>query len=449
MATPVLVVGHKNPDNDSIAGVVGFSYYKNEMMKRELAQNPDAEAFEYIPCRLGPLPEESEAILTEYGLDAPKLISDVYARVSDVMSAPVVSLPETATLLEAARLLADHDIRALVIVDAAGKYVGLLSSRIIAERFISASKLADQAVAENLQESLTQPIKEFVDRGALVVSADDLFDDVAQDLLAHELREAVVVDSSNEPVGIVTRTDVAAKPRRKVAIIDHNEFSQAVDGLREAEIVEILDHHRIGGMSTNNPITFTCMPVGSCATIITLKMREAGIEIPVSIAATLLSAILTDTIILKSPTATPTDEEQVTYLANIIGKDPVEYGQHVFGARSGDAEMPVETLCTADSKEFQIPEGTILIAQHETVNLDVVMNREEEIRKFISDLQQKKGYVFVLLLITDIIAEGSNFIVEGDHKKVDRVFGIDSSKAVWMPGVLSRKKQVAAPLLEA
>ncbi|MEF2846042.1 MAG: CBS domain-containing protein, partial [Eggerthellaceae bacterium] len=137
MATPVLVVGHKNPDNDSIAGVVGFSYYKNEMMKRELAQNPDAEAFEYIPCRLGPLPEESEAILTEYGLDAPKLISDVYARVSDVMSAPVVSLPETATLLEAARLLADHDIRALVIVDAAGKYVGLLSSRIIAERFIS------------------------------------------------------------------------------------------------------------------------------------------------------------------------------------------------------------------------------------------------------------------------------------------------------------------------
>ena len=88
MATPVLIVGHKNPDNDSIAGAVGFAYYKNEMMKRTLAQNPDAEEFEYIPCRLGPLPEESEAILSEYGIEAPQLIPHVFARVSDVMSSP-------------------------------------------------------------------------------------------------------------------------------------------------------------------------------------------------------------------------------------------------------------------------------------------------------------------------------------------------------------------------
>ena len=219
--------------------------------------------------------------------------------------------------------------------------------------------------------------------------------------------------------------------------------------MNEAEIVEIIDHHRIGDVTTNQPIRFTNMPVGSSATIITLKLREAGIEIPEGIAATLLSAILTDTVILKSPTATDVDREQVAFLTDIIGKDPVEYGLHVFNARGGDAEMDVKTLVTADSKEFKIPEGTILIAQHETVTLDAVMQREEEIRTFLSDLQKKNGYVFVLLLVTDIIAEGSNFIVEGDHKKVDKVFGIDSSKATWMPGVLSRKKQVAAPLLEA
>lgn len=449
MATPVLIVGHKNPDNDSIAGAVGFAYYKNEMMKRELAQNPDAEEFEYVPCRLGPLPDESEAILGEYGLEAPQLISHVYARVQDIMSTPVISLPATATLLEASRLLAKNDIRSVVVTDEAGKYVGLASSRKIAELYISAACLESEAVFEDLQSSLTQPVSTIVDTAALEVSSDDLFNEVFEDLMANELREAVVLDDDGVAVGIVTRSDVAAKPRRKVALVDHNELSQAVDGLCEAEVVEILDHHRIGDVTTNQPIRFTNMPVGSCGTIITLKLREAGIDIPEGIAATLLSAILTDTVILKSPTATDIDREQVEFLAGIIGKDPVEFGLHVFNARGGDAEMDLETLVMADSKEFKIPEGTILIAQRETVTLDAVMQREDEIRAFLRDLQEKNGYVFVLLLVTDIIAEGSNFLVEGDHKKVDRVFGIDSSTAVWMPGVLSRKKQVAAPLLEA
>lgn len=457
MATPVLIVGHKNPDNDSIAGAVGFAYYKNEMMKRTLAQNPDAEEFEYIPCRLGPLPEESEAILSEYGIEAPQLISHVYARVCDVMTSPVISLPGSATLLQASQLLAVHDIRSIVVTDESGKYAGVVSSRTIAERYIStvckgakdATEESASAIAADLQASLTQDIMSLVDNRPMIVAPNDLYNDVFEDLMANELREAVVLDEGGVAVGIVTRSDVAVKPRRKVALVDHNEFSQAADGLHEAEIVEIVDHHRIGDVCTNQPIRFTNMPVGSSATIITCKLRNAGIDIPEGIAATLLSAIMTDTVILKSPTATEVDREQVEYLAGIIGQDPTEFGLHVFNARGGDAEMDVKTLVTADSKEFKIPEGTILIAQHETVTLDAVMQREEEIREFLRELKEKNSYEFVLLLVTDIIAEGSNFLVEGDHKKVDKVFGIDSSVATWMPGVLSRKKQVAAPLLEA
>lgn len=457
MATPVLIVGHKNPDNDSIAGAVGFAYYKNEMMKRTLAQNPDAKEFEYIPCRLGPLPEESEAILSEYGIEAPQLISHVYARVCDVMTSPVISLPGSATLLQASQLLAVHDIRSIVVTDENGKYAGVVSSRTIAERYIStvckgakdATEESASTIAADLQASLTQDIMSLVDNRPMIVAPNDLYNDVFEDLMANELREAVVLDEEGVAVGIVTRSDVAVKPRRKVALVDHNEFSQAADGLHEAEIVEIVDHHRIGDVCTNQPIRFTNMPVGSSATIITCKLRNAGIDIPEGIAATLLSAILTDTVILKSPTATEVDREQVEYLAGIIGQDPTEFGLHVFNARGGDAEMDVKTLVTADSKEFKIPEGTILIAQHETVTLDAVMQREEEIREFLRDLKEKNSYEFVLLLVTDIIAEGSNFLVEGDHKKVDKVFGIDSSTATWMPGVLSRKKQVAAPLLEA
>lgn len=457
MATPVLIVGHKNPDNDSIAGAVGFAYYKNEMMKRTLAQNPDAEEFEYIPCRLGPLPEESEAILSEYGIEAPQLIPHVFARVSDVMSSPVISLSGSATLLQASQLLAVHDIRSIVVTDEEGKYAGVVSSRKIAERYISTvckeakepTEHSASTIAADLQASLTQDIMSLVDNRPMIVAPDDLYNDVFEDLMANELREAVVLDETGVAVGIVTRSDVAVKPRRKVALVDHNEFSQAADGMSEAEIVEIVDHHRIGDVCTNQPIRFTNMPVGSSATIITCKLRDADIEIPEGIAATLLSAILTDTVILKSPTATDVDRRQVEYLAGIIGQDPTEFGLHVFNARGGDAEMDVKTLVTADSKEFKIPEGTILIAQHETVTLDAVMKREEEIREFLRDLKEKNGYEFVLLLVTDIIAEGSNFLVEGDRKKVDKVFGIDSSKTTWMPGVLSRKKQVAAPLLEA
>lgn len=452
MATPVLVVGHKHPDNDSIAGAVCYSYFKNQLMKRELAEHPDAEEYVYLPCRLGPLPEESEAILNEFGVEAPELIDNVSARVRDVMTSPVISVPGTTTLLEAGRLLSEHNVRALVVTDEEGKYVGLISLRLISERYVSvmgAHGATDdpEQVGKDLTAELAQPVSTMTDSDVLTLDADDLLKDVTEDLLASALREAVVLDADGVAQGIVTRSDVAVAPKRKVILVDHNERSQAVDGLEEAEIVEIVDHHRIGGLVTVNPIRFLNIPWGSCATIITTQFREFGIDIPKGIAAVLLSAIMTDTVILKSPTATDVDREQVKYLSGIIGEDPTEYGQRVFRTRKGDADMPVDKLVTADSKEFAVADGTVLIAQHETVNLDGVLEREDEIRAFLRELQQKNDYLFVLLLVTDIIAEGSQFLVEGDHKVVDRVFGIDSSKGVWMPGILSRKKQVAAKLL--
>lgn len=168
---------------------------------------------------------------------------------------------------------------------------------------------------------------------------------------------------------------------------------------------------------------------------------ENAVEIPRSIAAVLLSAIMTDTVILKSPTATQIDEEVAEKLAAIVGSPVKDFGMKVLSYRGGDADLPIEKLVTADSKEFVVGDDTILIAQHETVTLDVVMQREDEIRKFLSDLREKNDYAYVLLLVTDIFEEGSMFIVEGLHGHVDRVFGIDSSKSVWVPGILSRKKQ--------
>ena len=426
MATPVIVVGHKHPDNDSIAAAVGYAYLKNQLMKRTLKTNTEAEEYTYIPARLGPLPEESESILSHYEIEPPEAIAHVHVRVQDVMSENPVSISENASLIDAGRLLRKHNIRALVVNDEEGKYRGLITTRMIAERYISAmdtdseSTIDTLAVANDLINSLTQVVSSLTETDVLVLSPDGLLKDAIADLMGSELREAVVLDTEGYCIGIVTRSDVARQTRRRVILVDHNERSQAVNGIDEAEVMEIIDHHRIGDISTANPIRFLNYPLGSSATIVTMQFREYGVTIPEGIAAVLLSAIMTDTVILKSPTTTDIDRIQADYLADIIGEDATEFGLKVFQCRGADAELPVETLVSSDSKEFQVGDDTILIAQHETVTLQAVLNREAEIREYMSDIRERHNYDFVLLLVTDIFAEGSQFIVEGDHHKVTR-----------------------------
>ncbi|WP_251197264.1 putative manganese-dependent inorganic diphosphatase [Anaerotardibacter muris] len=456
MPTPVLIVGHKNPDNDSIAAAVGYAYLKNELMKQTLENDPSAEKFTYIPARLGPLPQESEAILNEYSVEAPEAINHVHARIQDVMTPDPIWLSEDSTLVDAGRLLRKHNKRAVVVKDKDDKYAGLVSLRTIANRYISAMDHCESDSAQDLENaandlasSLSQSVSELLEDEVVFLNKGDLLKDAAEPILMSELREGVVLDEDGHCIGIVTRTDVAKHPKRKVILVDHNERSQAANGIDEAEVVEIIDHHRIGDVSTSNPIHFLNLPVGSSATIVALQFMEHDVEIPKGIAAVLLSAIMTDTVILKSPTATPIDEEVAEMLAAIVGEPVKDFGMKVLSYRGGDADLPIEKLVTADSKEFVVGDDTILIAQHETVTLDVVMQREEEIRAFLKELREKHDYAYVLLLVTDIFEEGSMFIVEGLHGQVDRVFGIDSSKSTWVPGILSRKKQVAAPLLES
>lgn len=171
--------------------------------------------------------------------------------------------------------------------------------------------------------------------------------------MASALREAVVLDEDGYCIGIVTRTDVTAHPHRKVVLVDHNETRQAANGIEEAEIVEVVDHHRIGDISTTAPIRFLNMPVGSTASIVSQEFRNQGIEMPEGIAAALLSAVLTDTVILKSPTATAFDRDQVDFLANILGVDFTQFGLEIFRCRGGETTMPLDSLVSADAKEFQ------------------------------------------------------------------------------------------------
>jgi len=451
---PIIVVGHKNPDNDAISAAIGYAYLKNELAKRDAADGAEPQV--YVPARLGPLPPETAGVLEKWGVQPPMVINNVFARVSDVMTPDVITIASDATLIEAGRILRKHNIQAVVVIDADGVYQGLVSTRMIANRYISATDKLDEgashmAVASDLISSLDEKVEVVMEDQVLTIGKDDRLDEARADIMAQPWREAVVLDDARHPIGIVTRTDLAVHPRRKVILVDHNEVRQAANGIKDAEVVEIIDHHRIADVSTVNPIKFINMPVGSSATIVTLEFRKYGIEIPKPIAGVLLSAVMTDTVVLKSPTATPIDEEVVKHLAGIIGVDPTEYGIEVFSFRGGDDDMPIDKLVSADSKEFQISEGTVLIAQHETTNLESVMMREQEMREYMRGLVESHGYLFVLLMVTDIIAEGSQFLCEGNRKIVNRAFDIECTGegGTWMPGVLSRKKQVAARILEA
>lgn len=451
---PIIVVGHRNPDNDAICAAVGYAYLKNELAKRDTPEGEQPQL--YIPVRLGPLPPETAGVLESWGVEAPIIINNLFARVSDVMTTDVICTKPDTKIIDAGRIMRKHNIQAVVVTDEKGVYQGMISTRIIANRYISATDILDDgashmAVAADLVTSLEQTVSTLMENHILIINKDDRLSEARTDIMAQPWREAVVLDELRKPIGIVTRSDLTIHPHRKVILVDHNEIRQAAHGIEDAEVVEIIDHHRIADVSTASPIKFVNMPVGSSSTIIALEFRKYGIEIPKSIAGVLLSAVMTDTVVLKSPTTTAIDREIARYLANIINVDPVNYGINVFSFRGADDDMPIDKLVSADSKEFQTPSGTVLIAQHETTNLEAVMMREQEMREYMSGLVKSNGYLFVLLMVTDILAEGSQFLCEGNRKIVNRAFGIECTGegGTWMPGVLSRKKQVAARILEA
>lgn len=457
-AEPVLIVGHRNPDNDSICSAVAYANLKNELSIRKNDLGEDEAGHIYIPVRLGKLPNESKWVLEKNGIALPELISHVYTRVMDVMTPNPVCISPTSNLLDAGRLLKKHNIRSLVVVDDDGSFQGLISTRNIAERYVSATEILDENesadthdVAVSLKNSLSQPVKDLMSTDVLTVEPDALLKDTTPDLMESALRECVVVDDENHVLGIVTRSDIATNKKRKVILVDHNEITQAALGIQSAEVVEIVDHHRIADVSTSAPIKFLALPIGATATIIAMEYAKHNVEITPAMAQVLLSAIMTDTVLLKSPTTTHADREQAEILAEIAGVDKNEFGIEVYKTRGNEKQMSVEELITSDAKEFVMDDVSIMISAFETVDLASVLAREDEIRMYMRDILERKGYEFVLFMVTDISRVGSQFICEGNRGLMNKAFNIKCTGegGTWMPGIISRKKQVAARLLNS
>lgn len=234
----------------------------------------------------------------------------------------------------------------------------------------------------------------------------------------------------------------SVKSGDECCLVDHNEFGQSVDGLEDATIVEIVDHHKLGGITTSTPLSVTLRPVGCTNTILYSMYKENNIEISKSIAGLMLSAILSDTLIFRSPTTTNEDIEAGKALAQIAGVDYEKYGMEMFKAGTSLDGYSVEEIVNMDFKAFEMGTKKVGIGQVMTLDIDSVMSKKDEFLKYINESE----FDMLYLAITDIIKEGSYMIYKSPDEIVGKAFNVEPSQGVFVEGLVSRKKQLVPNL---
>jgi manganese-dependent inorganic pyrophosphatase len=298
--------------------------------------------------------------------------------------------------------------------------------------------------------TLSAPCRALMDSAPLTARPDDLVADISAQITSVDYRAAVAIDSAHRPVGVVSHAELVSPEPRKVLLVDHAEQAQSVVGVEHAEIVEILDHHHVGSIETTVPVLATFDPVGSTATLVIERFRQNGMEPTRATAIALLGAVLSDTVILNSPTTTERDHAAVEYLERVLALDATQFGREMFESTSDVSEVDAESIVTRDAKEYAVGDGQkLVIAQIETVG-DAVLARRAELLDELAELREARGAVVYALMVTDILAKGTKMLVAGEHAPLERVFGqpvVDGT--IDLPGVMSRKKQVAPKLLQA
>ncbi len=299
--------------------------------------------------------------------------------------------------------------------------------------------------------TLSCPCMALADHDPLTVRARDLLLDISDDVKDISYRAAVVVDRDGGPIGLVTRADLVDPQPRKVILVDHAESAQSIPGVEQAEIIEILDHHHIGSIETTNPVRATFDPVGSTSTLVAEQFFASRQEPTLPTAVMLLAAILSDTVILTSPTTTPRDAAVVEALAQRVGVDAGAFGREMFESTSDVSGLAAEAIIGRDLKAYELPNGqTICIGQVETVG-DAILSRVGELRAAAQECAGREGHRLVALMVTDVAVGGTHLVVAGDVGLAERAFGGSASDGgvIPLPGVMSRKKQVAPQLMKA
>lgn len=344
------------------------------------------------------------------------------------------------------------------LIDIKASLIIITGSHKLAESLLSKAKENGVTVISTPHDSFTAsrlliqsiPVSYVMATKDLIAfSKDELADDIKDTMAETRYNSYPVVDEEGKVIGTVSRYHLISNHKKKVIQVDHNERGQSVDGLEEAEVLEIIDHHRVADIQTSNPIFFRNEPLGSSSTIVGKSYFEHNMTPSKEVAGLLCGAIISDTLLFKSPTCTEQDKVICRKLAEIAGISSLEdFAKEMFKAGTSLKGKSVSEIFNQDFKPFTMGDSKVGVAQVNTMDIDGFMPLKDEMLSFMESEADKKGYDVVMLLLTDILTEGSQVLVAGErHDYVEKTFNVELKDSMaFLPGVLSRKKQVIPPL---
>ena len=297
---------------------------------------------------------------------------------------------------------------------------------------------------------LSTPVSRIAQTGDILsFHLDDYLDDVRELVLKNRHRSYPILNSRNQVVGTLSRYHLLQPRRKRIVLVDHNEMGQSVAGLDQAELVAIIDHHRLADVETGYPVFMRNEPVGSTNTIIATMFQENGLMPGEKLAGLMAAAIISDTVMFKSPTTTARDRRMAERLAKIAGLDTEKLGQEVFSAGSS-MDKPADVLLKTDLKEFHLGEHALMISQITTMDSEAMLGRKEELLEKMKEMQDEKKADMVLLMITDVLREGTDLLFQGEEEVIRQAFGLREvgEHHAFVPGLVSRKKQMVPALAQ-
>lgn len=543
----VCIVGHKNPDTDSICSAIAYAYLKNRVQGEKGPKN-------YVPCRAGAVSAETQYVLDRFHFRQPRYLENIGTRVKDMEIRRTPGVDGKISVKDAWEFMKTQNVFTLAITDEGNHLKGLVTTNDIAKSYMDENDSAIVSVAKTPYRNILKTLEaemvvgdenEDLDKGKVIIAAanpdvmehyidphdcvilgnryesqlmailagagciivclgapvsktiqhmarehgttvlvtkldtysvarlinqcmpidffmksdqlmtfgmNDFTDEIQESMLKKRYRDFPILDKNGCYVGTISRRNLMGVNKRELILVDHNEVSQAVDNVENAEILEVIDHHRLGSLETVNPVFFRNEPVGCTATIIWQMFHEKDVPIPENIAGLLLGAILSDTLVFRSPTCTMLDKQAADELAAIAKIDPQNYAKAMFAAGSTLRDKTPEEIFYNDFKTFDNNGLIIGIGQVTSMNQTELDAIEVRMKPFLEKQYTEKGLDLAFFMLTNIIEEDTLMLCYGKSAGdlVLHAFGVEvKDNEAKMKSVVSRKKQVVPAIMDA
>ncbi len=439
----IYITGHRNPDLDSLCAATAYANLKNMV-------DPDNN---YIPIRCSHISDSVRKQMEVMEIKMPYYKRDVYPKVKDVMMEPKTHVQASAPIYELINSYTTESPSVVPIYEG-NEFKGLLSVDDITNWFLTTCKNAMQHASFNTEDATADlrtdaPIETMMKSETLTIDADDLFVDAKSIFMTSHTRGLAVMDKGKFR-GFVTRRCFLDTPKNNVILVDHNEPAQSVKGIETANVIEIIDHHRLDAVSTTYPIFIAAEPLGSTCTIVYQQYLRHGIMPDEYIARTLLTGLIADTLILKSPTTTVSDistAESLARLAKVMSIN--EFGEKLFSITDNLATQDTESMILSDFKKYESGGVRMGVGQCEVTTLKDVDEYADRYLKSLQDIANSQDLDWTLLMITDVLREKSVLLTSNYKANKDLPYAKIKDCMYSMPGVMSRKKQLLPTLISA